>query len=116
MRINLKTILLSVASVALVLPAAAQTAAPAPATTTPAIRQRKINQQKRIAQGVKTGQLTPKETARLEHREAHINRETRRMKAANGGTLTPAEKAKITRQQNHVSRDIYRQKHDAQHR
>ncbi len=115
MKINLKSILLSVASAALVLPAAAQTAATAPANTTPVIHQRKINQQKRIAQGVKSGELTPKETAHLENREAHINRETRRMKAANGGTLTPAEKAKITRQQNRTSRAIYRQKHDAQH-
>ncbi len=80
------------------------------------IGQRKENQQDRIAQGVKSGQLTPAETARLDGREAHINRETRRMRAANGGTLTPAEKAKVNRQQNHVSRSIYRQKHDAQHR
>ena len=116
MKINLRTILLSVASVALVLPAAAQTATTAPAKSTPVIRHRKVNQQERIAQGVKSGQLTPKETAHLEHREAHINRETRRMKAANGGTLTPAEKAKISRQQNRTSKAIYRQKHDAQHR
>jgi hypothetical protein len=116
MKMSLKAILLSVASAALVLPAAAQSATTNPATSTPVIKQRKINQQRRIANGVKTGQLTPKETAHLEHREAHINRETRRMKAANGGTLTPAEKAKITRQQNRTSRAIYHQKHDAQHR
>ena len=116
MKMSLKAILLSVASAALVLPAAAQSATTNPATSTPVIKQRKINQQRRIANGVKTGQLTPKETAHIEHREAHINRETRRMKAANGGTLTPAEKAKITRQQNRTSRAIYHQKHDAQHR
>ena len=96
---------LAVALAAFALPATAQT-----------IHQRKVNQQGRIAQGVKSGQLTPKETAHLEHKEAALNRETRHMRAANGGTLTPAEKAKVTRQQNHLSRDIYRQKHDAQHR
>ena len=80
------------------------------------IGQRKENQQDRIAQGVKSGQLTARETARLEGREAHINRETRAMRAANGGKLTPAEKAKVNRQQNRVSRSIYHQKHDAQHR
>ena len=95
---------LAVALAALALPATAQT-----------IHQRKVNQQKRIAQGVRSGQLTPKETARVERREAHLNRETRRMRAANGGTLTPAEKARVTHQQNRLSRDIYRQKHDAQH-
>jgi hypothetical protein len=105
MKLSLKPILLS-GALALMLPAAAQ------AQT---IHQRKENQQDRIAQGVKSGELTPRETARLEHKEAKLNRETRRMRAANGGTLTPAEKAKVTRQQNHLSRDIYHQKHDAQH-
>ena len=114
MKINWKMMFLCATTAALMLPAAAQTTNPA--TSTPVIKQRKINQQRRIGNGVKSGQLTPRETAHLEHREAHINRETRRMKAANGGTLTPAEKAKITRQQNRTSRAIYRQKHDAQHR
>lgn len=106
MKIRAKSILLSAALAAFVLPAAAQ------AQT---IHQRKENQQDRIAQGVKSGQLTPRETAKLEHREARLNRETRRMRANNGGSLTPAEKAKVNRQQNQLSRDIYRQKHDAQH-
>ena len=92
MKINFKMMLLCATTAALMLSAAAQTATTTanPATSTPVIKQRKINQQKRIAQGVKSGQLTARETAHLEHREAHINRETRRMKAANGGTLTPA--------------------------
>jgi hypothetical protein len=80
------------------------------------IGQRKENQQDRIAQGVKSGQLTAGEAARLEGREAHINRETRAMRAANGGKLTSAEKARVNRQQNRVSRSIFHQKHDAQHR
>ena len=33
------------------------------------IKDRKQNQQKRIAQGVKSGSLTPRETARLEHND-----------------------------------------------
>jgi len=57
--------------------------------------------------------LTPRETARLERKEARIQREIKRDRAANGGHLTPAEKAKINRQQNRVSREIYREKHDA---
>jgi hypothetical protein len=105
MKMQMKAAFLAVSLAATMLPAAAETV----------IHQRKQNQQQRIGQGVKSGQLTPRETARLEHKEARINRETRRMRAANGGTLTPAQKAKVTRQQNRVSRDIYRQKHDAQH-
>jgi hypothetical protein len=104
MKASVRILLLTAASAALMLPASAQT-----------IHQRKENQQKRIAQGVKSGQLTPRETARLEHREARLNRETRRDRAANGGKLTPAEKARVNRQQNRLSRDIYHQKHDAQH-
>ena len=78
------------------------------------IKERKENQQKRIAQGVKSGQLTPKETARLEHNEAKINKEVRQDRKANGGNLTNKEKAKVNRQQNRVSKEIYNQKHDSQ--
>jgi hypothetical protein len=76
------------------------------------IHQRKENQQRRIAQGVKSGQMTAHETAHVEHQEARLNRETRHMRAANGGKLTAADKAKVTRQQNHLSREIYRKKHN----
>src|SRR6185295_10941644 len=41
------------------------------------IKERKENQQDRIAQGVKSGQLTAGETARLEAKEARLNREIR---------------------------------------
>ena len=80
------------------------------------VGQRQRNQQERIAQGVKSGQLNARETARLEGREAHINKEIHNDRAANGGHLTPAEKAEVNRQENRTSRAIYRQKHDAQHR
>ncbi len=76
------------------------------------IADRKENQQDRIAQGVKSGELTAGETAHLENKEARINRETRTDRAANGGKLTNAEKAKVNRQQNRVSKDIYRDKHN----
>ena len=51
------------------------------------IQQRKENQQDRIAQGVKSGQLTAHETSRLENKEAAVNGETRADRAANGGKL-----------------------------
>jgi len=74
--------------------------------------QRDANQQQRIEQGVKSGQLTDKEAARLEKREAHIQRTQAR--AMSDGTETKAEKAHIAREQDRASRAIYRQKHDAQ--
>lgn len=93
-------------------------AALAASTAVPALAaeedRRQANQQARIAEGVRSGQLTPRETARLERKEARIRREIRRDRAANGGTLTPAQKARINRQENRVSRQIRREKHDAQ--
>jgi hypothetical protein len=78
------------------------------------IHRRQVRQQKRIGEGVESGQLTAKETARLERKEVRLNREIRRDRA-DGGGLSAKERAKINRQQNRISRDIYRQKHDAQH-
>jgi hypothetical protein len=78
------------------------------------IRDRKQNQQKRIAQGVKSGSLTPRETARIERNESRINKEVRADRRANGGNLTNKEKARVNRQQNRVSKEIYNQKHDGQ--
>src|SRR5712691_8861102 len=89
-------------------------AAPAPdAEKKPTIEQRKENQQDRIANGVKSGELTAGETANLEKKEAAINKETRTDRAANGGKLTGAEKAQINHQQNQVSKQIYADKHNA---
>jgi hypothetical protein len=79
------------------------------------IRQRQVNQQKRIAQGVNSGSLTPGETAHLERREGRLNREIRRDRV-DGGGLSPAERAKIASQQNHLSHEIYQEKHDGQTR
>jgi len=80
------------------------------------VGERQRLQQERVGQGIKSGQLTPAEAARMENQEKHINREVARDRAANGGTLTPGERARVNHQQNKVSRHIYRQKHDAQAR
>ena len=79
------------------------------------IKQRKENQQDRIANGVKNGSLTPHETANLERKESALNRETRRDRSKNGGNLTNKEKARVNHQQNQLSRNIYRDKHNAAH-
>jgi hypothetical protein len=78
------------------------------------IHTRKDNQQDRIAQGVASGQLTARETARLESREAHLDREVSRMRANDGGTLTARQRVRVERQQDRLSRNIYQQKHDGQ--
>jgi hypothetical protein len=71
------------------------------------------NQQQRIAQGVKSGQLTPHETANLENREASINHQAAADRAANGGHLTEQERQQINQRQNNASRAISNDKHNA---
>ena len=78
------------------------------------ISDRKSNQQQRISQGVASGQLTARETARLEGREAALNRSVARMRSNNGGTLTPGERFRVEQRQDRISRGIYLQKHDGQ--
>ena len=75
------------------------------------IRRREENQQKRIAEGIKTGQLNPREAARIEGQEARLNGEVRHDRKTGGG-LSPRERAKIERQQDRLSKEIYREKHD----
>jgi hypothetical protein len=77
------------------------------------IGQRRENQQDRIAQGIKSGQLTPRETAKLENQQQGINREVKGMRQANGGKLTQADKKAVNQQQNQASKNIYNKKHNA---
>jgi hypothetical protein len=77
------------------------------------IADRKDNQQDRIAQGVKSGQLTPAETARLETREKNLNQTIRADRAGNNGKLTPQEKQQVNNRQNRISRSIYKDKHNS---
>jgi hypothetical protein len=73
---------------------------------------RAAEQQRRIAQGVRSGQMTPGETERVERREQNINHQISADRRANGGTLTPGERQNINREQNRASRDIYNDKHN----
>ena len=81
-------------------------------TRTPRINHRQANQQRRIAQGVKSGELNRPETARLESREAKIQNDKKEAKS--DGVVTPKERAKLRREENRTSRAIHRQKHDEQ--
>ena len=76
------------------------------------INQRKADQQARIGQGVRSGQMTGRETARVERQEVGINREERGMRAQDNGHLTSRDRKILHRQQNQESRRIYRDKHN----
>jgi hypothetical protein len=79
------------------------------------INQREARQQRRIAQGVKSGELTAKETYRLEKEQVRLRNLEGRLRDS-GDRLTPKERARLERDLNRASRDIYRQKHDGQDR
>lgn len=83
-------------------------------TATPRVTKRQIHQQQRIKEGVKSGELTKAEAAKLEAREAKIQHDKKMAKS--DGVVTPQERAKLHREENRTSRAIYRQKHDAQKR
>ena len=79
------------------------------------INAREHREQVRIRQGVKSGELTRRETIRLKKEQARI-RVNERFAKKSGGEFTAAERARIQKELNAASRDIYRQKHDGQDR
>lgn len=76
---------------------------------------RQVHQQKRIAQGVRSGELTRVEARHLERHAARVHGSIVRDRI-DGGVFTPRERLKAQHRINHQSRAIHRQKHDAQFR
>ena len=79
---------------------------------TPVLNARQQTERARIAQGVRSGELTRPETARLVAGQVHLQRVENRVKS--DGVVTPAERARLQQAANVQSRHIYRQKHDDQ--
>ena len=101
----MKTTLIAAVLAALALPVAAQ-------VNTPTVDQRQANQEARIQQGVASGELNAKETAKLEAGQAKVQAKEDKAKA--DGKVTPKERAKLAKAQDKQSKKIYKQKHDAQ--
>lgn len=80
----------------------------------PVIDQRQANQEKRIDQGIASGQLNEREATRLNKQQEHINK--MEDKAKSDGTLTKRERARLDHAQDRASRHIAREKHDRQGR
>jgi hypothetical protein len=83
-------------------------------TATPKATERQVHQQRRIHQGVKSGELTKREARKLEAQQAKIQAD--KLEAKSDGVVTGKERAKLQHEQNRASRKIYKQKHDAQSR
>jgi hypothetical protein len=74
-------------------------------------QQRDVNQQERIEQGLKSGELSSKEAGHLERDEQHVDRmEARDLRS---GSINPAEQARLNAAQNRASQAIYDDKHNA---
>jgi hypothetical protein len=85
---------------------------PAPAMQKPALAQRQFNQQRRIDQGFRHGQLNMRQTARLERQHRSIHRQMRAMRMHHNGRLTPRDRRILNHRMNFASRRIYRAKHN----
>ena len=77
------------------------------------VNTRQGNQQSRIDNGVRNGQLTPGETNNLERRDNSIANQARTDRQNNGGALTPQQQQQINQRQNNVSRSINNDAHNA---
>ncbi len=74
--------------------------------------EREANQDQRIANGLRDGQMTSGEAARAERTQANIDRQVHTDRVANGGTLTNQEPQQVNREQNSASRQIYSDNHN----
>ncbi len=77
------------------------------------VNSREQNQQNRIANGMKSGAVTPREGAKLERQQQHIVRQEKKDMAKDNGHLTKANRAQLNREQNRASGNIYAKKHNA---
>lgn len=83
-------------------------------TRDPGVNARQHNQQQRVRQGVRSGELTRRETGKLAREQRDVRQLERAYKS--DGELTRAERVDLHHEQNQASRHIYNQKHDAQDR
>ena len=82
--------------------------------STPQADARANNQQARIKEGVKSGELTKHEAVKLHKEQAKIHAEKKMAMA--DGKVTKPERAKLHHEQNKSSKHIAKQKHDNQDR
>ncbi|HTD13159.1 MAG TPA: hypothetical protein VK676_13930 [Steroidobacteraceae bacterium] len=72
------------------------------------VNNRLKNQNKRIHQEVKEGELSKGQAAKLHREDRSIRREERTMASTNGGHITKTEQKALNQQENQVSKQIGR--------
>ena len=81
------------------------------AFATPRVDHRQAMQRARIRDGIRSGQLAPREAMRLRAGQRHVARVERRFEA--DGRMTLRERARLERLQDRQNRAIWRLKHNA---
>ena len=69
------------------------------------------NQNARIKNQVKDGNLSHAQASQLHHEDHQIRQEERDMASQNGGHITKQEQKTLNQQENHVSNQIYNEAH-----
>jgi hypothetical protein len=73
---------------------------------------REANQDQRISNGLKSGQMTSGEAARADRTQSNIDSQVHNDRVANGGKLTGQERQQVNGEQNAASRQVYNEKHN----
>jgi hypothetical protein len=74
--------------------------------------QREANQDQRIANGLRDGQMTSGEAARAEHNQSNMAQQTHNDRVNNGGSLNQPERQQINQEQNKASKQIHQENHN----
>jgi len=83
-----------------------------PAAGVRSINARSYNQQQRITEGFRGGEMSGSQAARADNREQNINRSAAAEREANGGKLTGEERQNLRQRQNRLSQEVHDDKHN----
>lgn len=82
------------------------------AASRPLVNGREANQDQRIANGLRSGQMTSGEAARATANQSRIDQQVQTERMQNGGRLTSQQRQQVNQEQNNASRQIYQQNHN----
>jgi hypothetical protein len=74
---------------------------------------REANQDQRISNGLRSGQMTSGEAARTNQNQAKVAQQVHNERTANGGALNGQQKQQANKEENKNSKQIYNEKHNS---
>jgi hypothetical protein len=75
------------------------------------VNSRETHQQKRIANGISSGKLTPTQASYLEKGETRLQNNEKKDMAADNGHLTKKDQKQLNHEANNMNKRIYNDKH-----